>query len=379
MAPRAPHKPEQKRRCAVGGNSCAVKRFKAVQGTLGKEDEATLLGSVIDGLQEAQHVSDSGREMLRCMAAGCLSMSGAETHDFQHAVADMLSEVLDGMTMELDQGLLDVAAKVEQAQLTKSTRKEDAEKMSQAVVVSEASVGDARKRFADDNVALERARSELDGPKGVQVAAESKVSEARELSAALQAVEQTHLAAFIEGSGGDLASHARSIAALLERLPIEESLKKAFGGLTKVPPGDRTSFHRLILQQLESELRVHAKAVSSSLEARAEEAAKHSVKAAAAEALVQEARQQQRLSTADLRLAEFRRWEADGALGAAERGRRDAETSYALVTSHHKAAEIDADTFRRGPIAALGELRQRGHHADVAFATGAAATRGDSA
>lgn len=375
MAPRTASKPEQKRRAAdVSGDLCAAKRFKVLQRVPCKEDEATLMGSVVDSLQKAEHVSDTGREMLRCMAAGCLSTkSGVGKHDFQHAVADMLCEVLDGMASDLDRCLQTATVKVEQVQLTRSTSKEDAEKMSQAVVLSEAGVGDARRRFAEDNAALERARGELDAVKDVQAATDLKLSEAKELAAAFQEVEQEHLVAVVEGSSGDLAGHVRSTTALLDCLPVEESLKKAFEGLANVLPGDRSGFHRLILQQVESELHANEKLVSSRLEACAEATAQHSAKVAAAEVAVQEARKQQRLSTADLRLLEFKRWEADGALSTAQMGQRDAEASYASASSEHKAAEVDIDALRRGPRAALGELRQRGHHADVASGTGAAA------
>merc|ERR1719330_1625491 len=159
--------------------------------------------------------------MLRCMAAGCLSTAQpTRKHDFQHAVADMLCEVLEGLANDMCCQLHDATAAMERSQRQRSTCNDDVEKMVKAAGQSDGVVGAARRRFARDNEALERARRELDTAKAAQKSVDAKASEVKDLAEALEDVLKNHLTPFVDGSGGDLPRHAAAITALLDRVPI---------------------------------------------------------------------------------------------------------------------------------------------------------------
>mmetsp|Transcript_113262 Transcript_113262/g.283688 ORF Transcript_113262/g.283688 Transcript_113262/m.283688 type:complete len:447 (+) Transcript_113262:63-1403(+) len=319
-------------------------------------NSSELISLIKVAVDQSTCVSDTGKEMLNQVADCCLSTPANDRHDFQIAIGHMFSDVLGSIANRGRHAVIEAGAFLDKASIDKNTRQQELCHLQLAVASCRERVQDAAIEFANDSVALEAARLHFDKAAEERKKLDCRWLEAPELKAKIEAALSEHYNPLLERAGGENDQNLTAFQSLFARVPIEDSLVRAFTAAAKLKPPARGNFDRWALDQLRAELVKHANALGELAASTPEGAIQRAEAVASAEACLATAQQRQSLSALRLRAAEIEEWEAEGAVDAAHEEVRMAQETCDLATASFEAEELAFNEFQIGPITALEVL-----------------------
>jgi len=337
---------------SVGGDDMR----DAKKSRLAMPDSSNLISLVTVGVDQAESVSDTGKEMLRQVADGCLCTPANDRNEFQIAIGLMFNDVLEGVASRRRHAIIEAGAFVDKASIDKNTRQQDLCRLQTTLASCKDRLQNASAEFSHDNVALEAARLRFDKATEERKRIDCRWLEAGELKAKVETALAEHYGHLLERAGGEGDPHLMAFKSLFARIPVEDSLVRAFTAAAKLDPPARGKFDSWALDQLKTELVKHAGELGELAASNPEGAAERAAAVADAEAGLALAQQQQALSALRLRAAEIEEWEAEGAEDAAHEDVRMAQETCDLAAASLAAEEMVLSEFQTGPAAALEAL-----------------------
>jgi len=334
--------------------SCEDREPKRARGASANTEEQ--LATVIAALDHADHLSDTGKELLRCMAAGCLSTPPEMRHELQVAVAQMLRQAFDGIADGLLGKLREASEGLRELEDERSLRQKELQSGQASLDGCAERILQAKSKFSEDNVALESSRARLDDARLVREQTDGKWMGAKQLKIDVERTIEDHYKPVLAGGDGDMKPHLDAIQSLFGHVPIEDSLSQAFSAAAKLKPPARGNFDRWAMEQLLKELQKHVTELDALAQSSPVGLGERARAVAEAEAGVQRAREQQRSSAASLRLTELEAWEGEGAADAADEAVLDAEEAVGTAVERRAGEEAALGAFRDGPCATLAAL-----------------------
>lgn len=315
-----------------------------------------LLRSVVGVLDSAEGLSMSSRDMFRRMADGALLPSD-ERHCFQDAVVEMLRKVFAGVEAGLARSADGAAAAIEAAQADEEVHREAVRQVSAALADHEEKMKQATAQFYSDNLAMQVARVAWDVAAKAREVEEPAYRDSVALRDELQAGLRDHYTPLLTCSVAMSAQrHVTALAALLRRVPINESISAAFPHAAWKPAASRSAFDQVILERLKTELEVHIQKLDGTIaDAAAGLEVRQRQKDTAAETF-ESSRHRHKESCTALRNAELEQRACE-----AEKGRREEEVQALAVAQERmgsgmEAAKRNLADFRAGPCNALETL-----------------------
>eukprot|EP00401_Gymnodinium_catenatum_P067573 CAMPEP_0117604014 /NCGR_PEP_ID=MMETSP0784-20121206/78463_1 /TAXON_ID=39447 /ORGANISM="" /LENGTH=371 /DNA_ID=CAMNT_0005407021 /DNA_START=82 /DNA_END=1197 /DNA_ORIENTATION=- len=320
-----------------------------------------VVAAVMDVIKGADHLSTSCRDMLIAMLPHCLCVAKEERQESQEVIVTQIGQVFEHIRDRRRQAICEADANITELEVAKGESekraeeraseqagaaentlrvKQDLEECACAKATAAEAVSKAQKADREEGAALAATRSDKDT---IDAA----------LNGSLKAVEEEALdAAAISG-------HIGVFTPLVVKWSLDESLGAALPSVAAKPVAERTSFDRMVLEQMRKSLTEVAQRLAGELEAGAPAAAERAAAIEAAQQALQAAVNAHDVKAIELSNTQAAEQEASAASREAKAGVVDAEAKLKNAVSAREARQREFDGFEETSFARFVELRDK--------------------
>jgi hypothetical protein len=313
--------------------------------------------SISASLGRATTVSAASRELLRRSLRWSLfeDLQGG-CGRWQDGVAGLLCEVMHVAEEELACQLEKAAEKVE---TTKGVLGQGSERLltaESAWRTSKASLDAVKARWGECNLDMQVARQALAVASAGVASSEQSLLELAKFEATLSISEREHYPHIQEGTAQGVGPHLAAFSALLSRVPLGESLTKAFAVAASKPAQQRGAFDQATLQQLHTDFKKYQASLATKIEAAASAVEAAKLKEKAANETLQQTRSLMGTASRELRMAEMVVLASEDGMCAAEEKRRGSLDAITLADVARHRLRQELEEFQAGPVASCDEI-----------------------
>lgn len=275
---------------------------------------------IIEGIQEADGLNETCRQMLLAAIPSSLGTPSNMRHEIQQSFVQMIGEALDEVEACKRVAFDEQLAKLQEVEAAKATLTQKLTDAQEALTNASSIVQSKKSALADQARALADAKAASHEKKEAQRTGDIAIEEANKLKLSLDKVMEADLKAIVAGEFGDAdaGAHFKALAPFFSDLCLDDSLKTAMPITCVKPKGERGAFDNMVIEQLEKTFNNKASELLQKVEEAAPQKAERDAAAEAAETHVKESQALHQTAAEELTSAQTAEKNASNAVGKAK-------------------------------------------------------------